>query len=408
LAPPPGNGGVKPWVITVRNFIAVHQDQIDTLKSILIDLKNRIDGGDTKALIDYITKTPPVPAIQLRDSLLNSLPLSDQALAAIINRERKLPPGYLVEIIIPNAPVSDKVMHELQNRRPPLPPRMLQEIEQAQQNPPQYLKVKDLEREILYHRGEIILLEHEIVRTLLKRDTITEVENILRASQSIGSKKILAGMYYNRQDYAQSRAVLDTVMMKSQDDTTFFSDSIIVHNLVENQNFCKMLYCLLNVTESGRTITAMTNTEIQIITDVANANVPVSAIFELILTAVTGQQFTHYIKKETNQNNFSRLSNNPGSEDNEISINSFEDKLFRVYPNPASNSIIVETYFTEENTNISFSIYGILGKQIFEYRIKNQTTKLQINISNLPNGIYFYEFIINHNKIEQGKILIIK
>jgi len=284
----------------------------------------------------------------------------------------------------------------------------MQEIEQAQQNPPQYLKVKDLEKEILYHRGEIILLEHAIVRTLFKHDTITEVENILRASQSIGSKKILAGMYYNRQDYAQSRAVLDTVMMKSQDDTTFFSDSIIVHNLVENQNFCKMMYCLLNVAESGRTIAAMTTTEIQIIMDVANANVPVSAKAELILTAVTGQQFTHHIKKEMNQNNFSRLSNNPGLEDNEILIKTFEDKLFRVYPNPATNSIIVETNFIEKKPNINFSIYNILGKQIFEHKFIDQTTRLQINITNLPNGIYFYELRNNHNKIEQGKILIIK
>ena len=246
------------------------------------------------------------------------------------------------------------------------------------------------------------------MRTLLRRDTITEVENILRASQSIESKKILAGMYYNRQDYAQSRAVLDTVMMKSQDDTTFFSDSIIVHNFNENQNFCKMMYCLLNVAESGRPITAMTNTEIQIITDVANANVPVSAKAELILTAVTGQQFTHHIKKEIIQNNFNRLSNNPDSEDNEISKNTFEDKLFRVYPNPASNSIIVETNFTEQNPNIRFSIIDILGKQIFEHKFINQITTLQIDIANLPNGIYFYEFNINNEPNEQGKILIIK
>jgi len=109
-----------------------------------------------------------------------------------------------------------------------------------------------------------------------------------------------------------------------------------------------------------------------------------------------------------NQNNFSRHSNNPNSEDNEISLNTFEDKLFRVYPNPASNSIIVETNFRKEDTNVSFSIYDILGKQIFEHRIIDQTTKLQINIINLPNGIYFYEFNINNEPKEQGKIIIIK
>ncbi|MCD4771951.1 MAG: T9SS type A sorting domain-containing protein [Bacteroidales bacterium] len=59
---------------------------------------------------------------------------------------------------------------------------------------------------------------------------------------------------------------------------------------------------------------------------------------------------------------------------------------FEIYPNPSNNFIIVKT--TNNQKNLKYSIYNILGETLMSGIIKN-TNQAQINLEKLNNGIYF-------------------
>jgi len=60
------------------------------------------------------------------------------------------------------------------------------------------------------------------------------------------------------------------------------------------------------------------------------------------------------------------------------------DKNIFVYPNPASNNITIQSA-TEFGV---VAIYNSLGEKVKEVRIKKQETRMEIDISNLPAGVY--------------------
>jgi hypothetical protein len=74
--------------------------------------------------------------------------------------------------------------------------------------------------------------------------------------------------------------------------------------------------------------------------------------------------------------------------------------LIMVYPNPARDIITIET--SEANFIGSLSIINCSGQQF----ITRQFTKpkMQIDISNLPSGVYFVR-LTNDNTVAVGKII---
>jgi len=71
-----------------------------------------------------------------------------------------------------------------------------------------------------------------------------------------------------------------------------------------------------------------------------------------------------------------------------------------VYPNPASDNIIFNIDHITGVTNIE--IFDIMGKKVMEQKLPDNK---QIQINNLPQGIYIFQIINNENKFT-GRIII--
>ncbi|NHM02582.1 S8 family serine peptidase [Flavobacterium difficile] len=69
-----------------------------------------------------------------------------------------------------------------------------------------------------------------------------------------------------------------------------------------------------------------------------------------------------------------------------------------VYPNPAENQI---TFQLEKNQKGKVCLYDVLGQKIIEKEISS--TNNTIDIQNLSNGVYYYNF--ESNKVFKGKII---
>ena len=80
-----------------------------------------------------------------------------------------------------------------------------------------------------------------------------------------------------------------------------------------------------------------------------------------------------------------------------------------IEPNPASG-IVYATYFLKEKTIVSISITDVAGNKVLELKNPSNdinTNKVEINVSSLKNGTYFFNLSSDNQKIVK-KMLIIK
>jgi photosystem II stability/assembly factor-like uncharacterized protein len=73
-----------------------------------------------------------------------------------------------------------------------------------------------------------------------------------------------------------------------------------------------------------------------------------------------------------------------------------------IYPNPATDQIIIETSESGSNLNGTISLYGMAGHELIQKQV--QGSRSEINVSALPNGIYFVRLIYEEN-IEFGQFI---
>lgn len=80
-------------------------------------------------------------------------------------------------------------------------------------------------------------------------------------------------------------------------------------------------------------------------------------------------------------------------------IDEVNNPEFKIYPNPVKNVLNVEAM---NDGNYIFSIMNADGKKLKERTFDIQSS---INVSNLPQGIYFYRIMNNGKKITSGKFI---
>ena len=76
----------------------------------------------------------------------------------------------------------------------------------------------------------------------------------------------------------------------------------------------------------------------------------------------------------------------------------------QVYPNPVNNQL----KFDLQNTEIALSeviIFDTLGRILIQKQAKNDFSSFEINVENLPNGVYFYA-LSHQNRQQTGKFVV--
>ena len=75
-----------------------------------------------------------------------------------------------------------------------------------------------------------------------------------------------------------------------------------------------------------------------------------------------------------------------------------------VYPNPFSASLYIELDEAPlPNNNTVFKIYNLLGTQIMNMPLKNQSATIEVD--DIPAGAYYYKIEVNGQPIQSGKLV---
>jgi hypothetical protein len=110
---------------------------------------------------------------------------------------------------------------------------------------------------------------------------------------------------------------------------------------------------------------------------------------------------TNYIYAATkNGKIYRRLKNQFFSSINEISFNNIQSK---VYPNPASETAIIDADDLMFENNCEVRINDILGREVSVTEMKNG--KAKINLSSFNKGIYSYSIYHKNTSVGNGKLV---
>ncbi len=78
----------------------------------------------------------------------------------------------------------------------------------------------------------------------------------------------------------------------------------------------------------------------------------------------------------------------------------------KVYPNPSNGTMLIEYTIKQSDSGV-MKIYDLTGKLVEEYILSSNKNELQIN-TDLNNGIYLYQVIVNDRIVKSDKLVIIK
>ncbi len=84
--------------------------------------------------------------------------------------------------------------------------------------------------------------------------------------------------------------------------------------------------------------------------------------------------------------------------DLQTSVNNFKQHQVNLYPNPASDKLSIE-FNDDKAFDLGINMFNIVGDLVFTSSDKNIAHEKTIDISALPNAIYFIELNINGNRI---------
>jgi hypothetical protein len=89
-----------------------------------------------------------------------------------------------------------------------------------------------------------------------------------------------------------------------------------------------------------------------------------------------------------------------------ISINNLQnDNLFKINPNPTNNNVDIK-FFNKLKTNAIISIYDINGKRLIMNEIESLESDYNMDLSQLPKGIFNITLESQNGKILQSSRLI--
>ena len=81
---------------------------------------------------------------------------------------------------------------------------------------------------------------------------------------------------------------------------------------------------------------------------------------------------------------------------------------FKVYPNPSTGFFYYEYNVDESNADATLTVIDMMGKTIIAGTVNTANAKGMLNLSELPNGIYFINLSTSQKQLFTSKLSVVK
>jgi hypothetical protein len=383
--------------MTFSQLDSVYNCMTITSDSLRNQQNQLVDGGNTDILDMDISFSQPEDAVDLMDELLELSPyLSDTILIKAAEKEDVLIPAMVQDIMManPQSASSDKVMEALENRENQLSVEMMEEIMVFKDTlaPIELLESEissvDLIREIAFNR----------LISLFRADTAIGCNDILNElledHNTLTSKYQLLMNYLETNDTMAARNLLSLVPQQFN----LTNSQLLTHD--HWNDLADILISLKSDTISEFSLDSLAIEKLIVLSQFED--IPACKAQNILQLLGITEISPFYILPVDGQKSYA--DNPPKNRQPDSNSESY----IKLYPNPAKNYIIVEYCGIEDPSKADLRFFSASGSLQFYEQLSPDEHFYVIRTKEWPDGIYFYNFNIDNQAHQSGKIIISK
>ena len=358
-------------------------------------LQTLVDDGNTQQLNFEVLSSLPYEAQQLYLDLMSKSPyLSDTVLKSSAVKEEVLTDMLIRDVMVsnPQSAKEDEVIEKLENWDDPLPDYMMTQIMAGLDS----IGAKEiLERELAGHRTRRQSAYRDLHR-IFKTDTALtggsdSLMNLLQEEPDVSAKYELAFMHLDREEYGQAQSVVNSIPGQFE---------LTEEQAAEQADFTQLINVLVEADQDSLLFPSYDSTQIVQLKEIKeNRNGRAAIYARNILVAAGEMDWTEPV--------YIPISNKSAHMEKDEVPNNQRKQVLEVYPNPAKDFIIAE-YKLDELKSGKIIIMNAEGKSVRQIPLKYAQDKVNINVKQLSNGVYFLKLSANGNNKQTVKFSILK
>ena len=330
-----------------------------------------VDGGDTEALTDEVINTEFSEALTLYYELMAKSPnLSEKVMIEAIEKEYDLPMVLLKQILTsnPQAAKSKEIKDKLDNRLLPLP---------------EYMKEEIMEGLTWVSQKEILESEMSELREEYRRIERLESATILGDELVIDKKTALLVMIDNSA-FPETNLEKATRLWSWSElsEAIEYIDDVLSSMLFESQEYrqladLKSLLELENDLQSG--ILTLEDAE----SDLAAAAENHDFYFQPYADMLIEKYSQSYVYEDVNYPQVHMSLRASFSSDDEVKV-----ELLKLYPNPATNVLVVEKGSLPLTGAATYEVLDVTGRIVIQVMVAPDFQQV-LDVSELAHGSYY-------------------
>lgn len=357
------------------DLINANESEINTTQMEMNLLSTELDGGNTSLVLSDINSSN-YSSTQLKSYLIANSPLSDIAMAAVLDNTNKLTELDFVQSILPNLPASNEIWDNISELFPYMSSTNVNQLILIQGLDSSAVTLTAIKRKEQKLKNERQFLLHEIVKNEVKNNTNGAASRLLLEEKE--NKMAAIGTLISKGDFSSAMTKINSVDLDSPEDLLWLELSNIHLNLLQN----------------GKTWFEMTSIQDSIVKSIAISNNTMAAVNAWgILHLVYGwdipmleasESSTYEIKKKKINKQFA----------------SDESRFISTYPNPTNDKISISYYSNEDN--LSIFIYDLFGREVHSAKLNKGYNIYVYNMSEFQSGTYILS--LNGQSIKSNNV----
>ena len=357
---------------------------VDSLNTIIKDLNQNIDAGNTDSLLAIVND---YNAENAYDALMDtSFVLSESVMLAFLAKEN-LSESQIKDVILANAPVSLNVIDVLEEMN--LSSSTMQEIynNQVGESP-----LVPLNNEISYNEqlrdrnlSTVIRGYYEDTTILNPMDSIV---NLLNGYDEKDKKRYLIGLYVDNDEFTPAETLL-TEYGQTFGEDDFFDWATLFVQEGGAQN-------VLNIVENDPSSAVASK-----VTDLSTSTDQQVAQQASILLNYAGR---FRLNAQIVPLQYGKSGQSFFTEEDES--NTTTESFFSLYPNPTDGTSVHILLTDDSLENVSVKITDLTGKSMLTSRMDKN--KKELVIDQLSSGVYIVYLLDNDLPVEQKRLIITK
>ncbi|WP_144603927.1 T9SS type A sorting domain-containing protein [Algoriphagus algorifonticola] len=389
----------------IKASFRIAKDNKETLAGTLASL---MDGGDTDALLSYISSSTQADTPALRTTLLSYSPyLTAEALTAVAD-VNILPQENLIQVLEANPEMllNEELLEHLEYNIPnPLSGAQITQLRTASETTTArsetHAELGDYAMHMDWY-GNMVLMHYLFDTTSDDRDSIPVwLDNI----NTVRAMYLKAAFYTSEGDYTTAQEILGNIQETFELDTEESDEHLLYMDVWD---LVKSVY------DDNRLLAQMDLSEIAELESIGSNPLSTARLIGTTVTVLLDEPQPQFRLPCTIM--YEEPGSKPGkrTDEQELAKKKYhkqmaagKNNMIKAYPNPAKDFVVFE-YKLQEKSGNTLHITNTTGQKVKEIKLDNFSNKVEWETQSIPAGVYIYELKNGNMSIDVGRIVITK